>query len=81
MTEIMQLVTQIEFSGSRLIEGMFSITEYSIYGRRRGNSTVVSISVCQAGSPGSRSARSACVSKVEFYHCVIDSFSPVPKTG
>ena len=47
----------------------------------RGNGTVVSVSVYQAGGPGSLPARSACYRKVEFYHCVIDSFPPVPKTG
>ena len=47
----------------------------------RGNSTVVSVSVYQAGSPGSLPARSACHRKVEFYHCVIDSLPPVPMTG
>ena len=35
--------------------------------RGRGNSTVVSVSVCQAGRPGSRQAQSACFRKVEFY--------------
>ena len=43
----------------------------------RENSTVVSVSVCQAGGLGSRPARSACHRKVRFYHCVIDSFPPV----
>ena len=49
--------------------------------RGRGNSTVVSISVYQAGGPGSLPARSACIRKVEFFHCAIDSFPPVPTTG
>ena len=47
----------------------------------QGNSTVVSVSVYQVGDPGSRSPRSTCHRKVEFYHCVIDSFPPVPTTG
>ena len=47
----------------------------------RGNGTVVSVSVYQAGDPGSRPARSACHRKVEFYHCVIHSFPPVLTTG
>ena len=46
-----------------------------------GNSTVVSISVYQAGEPGSRPARSACYRKVEFYHCAIYLLPPVPTTG
>ena len=46
-----------------------------------GNSIMVSISVYQAGSPGLRLAQSACHRKVEFYHCVIDSFPQVPTTG
>ena len=46
-----------------------------------GNSTVVSVSVYQAGDPGSRSPQSACHRKVEFYHCVIDSLPPVLATG
>ena len=50
--------------------------------RGRGNGTVVSVSVCQAGGPGSLPAQySACHRKVEFYHCVIDSPPPVPTTG
>ena len=47
----------------------------------RGNSIVVSVSVYQAGDPGSRPLRAACHTKVRFYHCVIDSFTPVPTTG
>ena len=47
----------------------------------RGNSTVVSVSVYQAGDPGSRPPRSACHRKVRFYHCVIDSLPPVLTTG
>ena len=47
----------------------------------QGNSSVVSVSVCQGGGPGLRPARSACHGKVRFYHCVIDSFPPVPTTG
>ena len=47
----------------------------------RGNSTVVNVSVYEAGGPGSRPARSACHRKVEFYHYVIYSFPPVPKIG
>ena len=49
--------------------------------RGRGNSTVVSVSVYQAGDPGSRPAQSACYRKVEFYHCAIDLLPPVPTTG
>ena len=33
MTEVMQLVTQIQFTVSMLAKGMFTIMEYSIYGR------------------------------------------------
>ena len=33
MTQNVQLVTQIQFSDSRLTKGMFTITEYSIYGQ------------------------------------------------
>ena len=40
-----------------------------------------SVSVYEAGDPGLCPARSACHRKVEFYHCVIDSFPPVPTTG
>ena len=47
----------------------------------RGNSTVVSVSVCQTGRPGSRPARSFCFRKVEFYQCAIDLFPPVPMTS
>ena len=47
----------------------------------RGNSTAVSFSVYQAGDPGSRTPRSICVRKVEFYHCAIDLLPPVPTTG
>ena len=47
----------------------------------RGNSTVVSVSVYQAGGPGLLPARSACHRKVEFYHCIIDSLPPVLTTG
>ena len=46
-----------------------------------GNGTVVSVSVYQAGGPGSLPAQSACFRKVRFYHCVINSFPPVPTTG
>ena len=46
-----------------------------------GNSTVGSISVCHAVHPGLRPAQSACFRKVELYHCVVDSFPPVPTTG
>ena len=49
--------------------------------RGQGNSTVISVSVYQAGSRGSRPARSACIRRVEFFHCAIDSFPPVPTTG
>ena len=47
----------------------------------RGNSTVVSVSVYQAGGPGSLPALSACYRKVECYHCFIDWLPPVPTTG
>ena len=47
----------------------------------QGNSTVVSVSVCQAGRPGSRPARSACFKEVEFYQGAIDMFPPVLTTG
>ena len=49
--------------------------------RWRGNITVLSVSVCHVGGPGSCPARSACHRKVEFYHCAIDSFLPVPTYG
>ena len=48
--------------------------------RGRGNSTVVRVSVYQAGDPSSRPPSSACVRKVEFYHCAIDPLPPVPTT-
>ena len=54
---------------------------FSHLARGRGNSTVVSVSVYQAGDPGSRPPQTACYRKVELYHCVIDSFPPVPTTG
>ena len=54
---------------------------YIIGNRGRGNSTVVSVSLCQAGGPGSCTTRSACHRKVRFYHFVIHSFPPVPTTG
>ena len=47
----------------------------------QGNSTVDSVSVCQAGHPGSSPAWSACFRKVEFYQGAIDLFPPVPMTG
>ena len=47
----------------------------------RENSTVVSISVYQAGDLGSHPAQSACHRKVEFYHCVVDSLPPVLTTA
>ena len=47
----------------------------------QGNSTVPSVSVCQAGGPVLQPARSACFRNVRFYHCVIDSFPPVPMTA
>ena len=46
-----------------------------------GNSTVVTVSVCQAGRPGSCPAQSACFRKVEFYQGAIDLFPPVLMTG
>ena len=33
MTNVMQLVTQIQFSVSMLVKEMFTITEYSDYGQ------------------------------------------------
>ena len=52
-----------------------------LYLAGRGNSTVVSVSVYQAGDPGSHPPRSACHRKVEFYHRAIDLLPPVPTTG
>ena len=46
-----------------------------------GNTTVVSISVCQAGCTGSSLARSACFRKVEFKQGAIDLFPPMLTTG
>ena len=46
-----------------------------------GNGTVVSVSVYEAGHPGSYSARSACFRKVEFYQGAIDLFPPVLTNG
>ena len=40
----------------------------------RGNTILVSVSVCQAGRPGSNPARSACFGKVRFFQQVIDLF-------
>ena len=57
----------------------FLVTFHFYWGR--GNSAVVSVSVYQAGGPGSLPARSACFRKVEFCHCVIDSLPPVLMTG
>ena len=51
-----------------------SLPSATIHLGGRGNSTVVSVSVCQAGCPGSRLARSACFRKVEFYQCAIDDW-------
>ena len=42
---------------------------------------MVSVSVCQAGPPGSSPARSVCFTKVEFYQNVINLSPPVPTTG
>ena len=47
----------------------------------QGNSTVVSVFVYQAEDPGLRPARSACVRKVELYHCVTDLIPPMPTTS
>ena len=47
----------------------------------RGNSTVDSVSVYEAGGPGSLPAQSACHRKVEFYYCAIDLLPPVLTTG
>ena len=46
-------------------------------GLGRGNSTVVSVSVYEAGGPGSLPAGSACFRKVEFYQGAIDLSPPV----
>ena len=47
----------------------------------RGNRTFISVSVYQTGDLGSRTARSTCHRKVEFYQCVIDLVPPVLTTG
>ena len=47
----------------------------------RGNSTMVSISVCQAGRPGSNSVQSACFRKEEFFQNVMNLSPPVLTTG
>ena len=57
------------------------INTHAAYFRSFFHCPVISVSVYQAGDPGSRPARSACISRVEFYHCVIHSFPPVPATG
>ena len=46
----------------------------------RGNSIVVSISVCQVGRPGSSPVQSACFRKVVCYQNVIYLSPPVPTT-
>ena len=53
-------------------------TDYSQRGREIAH-VVVSVSVCQAGRPGSRPA--ACFRKVEFYRCAINLSRPVLMTG
>ena len=63
-------------------ENTTSVFTYLSYlSKGRGNSTVVSVSVYQAGDPGSRPPRSTCHRKVEFYHCVTDSLPPVLTAG
>ena len=57
------------------------LRKYLGHFRGWGNSTVVSVSVYQASGPGSFPGQSACIRKVEFYHCAIDSFPPVLTTG
>ena len=47
----------------------------------QGNNTVVSVSVCQAGRPGSSPAWSTCFRKVEFHQGAIDLFPLVLTTG
>ena len=47
----------------------------------RENSIMVSISICQAGWPGSSPVLSTCFRKVEFYQGAIDLFPPVLTTG
>ena len=47
----------------------------------RGNSIMVSISVCRAGRPGSSPVWSTCFRKVGFYQNVINLSPPVPMTG
>ena len=64
-------------AGSRILV----CTSITMRWRGRGNSTVVSVSLCQAGHPGSRPARSACFRKVEFYQAAIDLFPPMLTTG
>ena len=77
--------TQVAFSTKLwfLIIPISYITVYTCSSRLRGrgNSTVVSVSVCQAGRPGSHPARSACFRKVEFYQGAIDLFPPVLMTS
>ena len=51
------------------------------FNRGQGNSTVVRVSIYQAGDLHSHLPRSACVSKVELYHCAIDLSQPVPTAG
>ena len=47
----------------------------------QSNGIIVSISVCQAGRPGSSLVRSVCFRNVEFYKNASNLFPPVPKTG
>ena len=42
---------------------------------------MVSVSVCQAGCPGSSPARSVCFRKIKFCQKVINLSLPVPTTG
>ena len=55
------------------------LIQYHIVGR--GNSTVVSVSVCEAGRPCLRSAQSACLRKLKFYQGAINLFPPVLTTS
>ena len=48
-----------------------------MFHRERGNSIMVSVSICQAGRPGSSLSRSACFRKVEFYQNVMNLSPPV----
>ena len=62
-----------------ILGGHFTFKEKTLGGGV--NSTVVSVSVCPAGRPSSRPARSACFREVGCYENVIDLFPPVLTTG